>query len=127
MNNKGFTLVELIATIALLAVISIISFVSINEVIDSSKISECNALVNSIKSATKEYVSDNRYNNDFNVTNINVNNLNLTSSLINPFTDEELTNNDVKITVILNDDYTAKKIIVKNSSNQEINCDNKKW
>ena len=52
MNNKGFTLVELIATIALLAIISIISFVSINAVIDSSKINECNALVNSIKSAT---------------------------------------------------------------------------
>lgn len=127
MNNKGFTLVELIATIALLAIISIISFVSINAVIDSSKINECNALVNSIKSATKEYVSDNRYNNNFDVTKIKVSDLNLTSSLINPFDDSELTDSDVKITVTLNSDYTVKKIIVKNSSNQQINCDNKKW
>jgi len=127
MNNKGFTLVELIATIALLAVISIISFVSINAVIDSSKINECNALVNSIKSATKEYVSDNRYSNDFNAANIKISNLNLTSSLINPFDDSELTDSDVIISVTLNSDYTVKKIIVKNSSNQQINCDNKKW
>ena len=61
MNNKGFTLVELIATIALLAIISVISFVSINAVVDKSKISECEALVTNIKSAASGYVSDNRY------------------------------------------------------------------
>ena len=60
MNNKGFTLVELIATIALLAVIAIISFVSINEVINQSKVNDCKNLLFSIKSAAKEYVSDNR-------------------------------------------------------------------
>ena len=127
MNNKGFTLVELIATIALLAIISIISFVSINAVIDSSKINEWNALVNSIKSATKEYVSDNRYNNDFDITKIKVSDLNLTGSLINPFEDKELTDSDVKISVTLNPDYTAKKIEVKNSSGNKIDCDSKKW
>ena len=43
MNNKGFTMVELIATIALLSVIMVISFVSINAVLDNSKINECKA------------------------------------------------------------------------------------
>lgn len=62
MNNKGFTLVELIATIALLAVIAIISFVSINGVLKESKVKDCENLLISIKNGAKEYVSDNRYN-----------------------------------------------------------------
>ena len=41
MNNKGFTMVELVATIALLSVIMIISFVSINTAVDNSEINEC--------------------------------------------------------------------------------------
>ena len=61
MDNKGFTLIELIATIALLAVISVISFVSINGVIKESKVKDCENLKSSIKTAAKEYVSDNRY------------------------------------------------------------------
>jgi len=62
MNKKGFTLIELIATIALLAIISVISFVSINGVIQESKVKDCENLKSSIKTAAKEYVSDNRYN-----------------------------------------------------------------
>ena len=49
MNNKGFTLVELIATIALLSIIAIISFVSINGVIDQSRVNDCENVVRSIK------------------------------------------------------------------------------
>jgi len=143
MNNKGFTLVELIATIALLAVISIISFVSINAVIDSSKINECNALVNSIKSATKEYVSDNRYNLDeissymiegddkkYNFpASILVNTKKISSPIIDPFDDDENTNNVTNTTFIeatLNDNYTVKEVIVKNLTSK-VNCDNKEW
>ena len=65
MNRKGFTLIELLVTIALLAIIVIISFVSINKVIEQSKVNNCKSLVSSIKSATSEYVSDNRYKRDF--------------------------------------------------------------
>ena len=61
-DNKGFTLIELIITIALLSVISIISFVSITGTINQSKINDCESLEMNIKSAAKEYVSDNRYN-----------------------------------------------------------------
>ena len=72
MNKKGFTLVELVATIALLGIIAIISFVSINGVINQSKVDNCKSLVGNIKSAAKEYVSDNRYKlnsyNDLNIT-----------------------------------------------------------
>ena len=143
MNNKGFTLVELIATIALLAIISIISFVSINAVIDNSKINECNALINSIKSAAKEYVSDNRYNLDelssymiegndkkYNFpASILVNTKKISSPVINPFDGDENTNNVTNTTFVeatLNDNYTVKEVIVKNSTTKVI-CDDKKW
>ena len=144
MNNRGFTLVELIATIALLAIVSIISFVSINAVVDKSKISECSGLVSNIKSATKEYISDNRYNlNEISIYKIDGNDKKyrfnvsvlmdkkkLSSSVINPFDDDEDTNNVTSTTFVevsLNNNYTVKKVIVKNSLGNEVDCEAKKW
>lgn len=133
LNNKGFTLIELIITIALLSVISIISFVSINEVIEKNKIENCENLKKSIISAAKDYVSDNRYNFlDSNDKNIDVDDLiggsYLNGKIVNPFNNEEINNADnVKITIELNDDYTAKKVIIKNSSGNEYNCDDESW
>ena len=130
MNNKGFTLVELIATIALLAVIAVISFVSITEVINQSKISDCENTIRSIMSATKDYVSDNRYNIRVSGTkeylddvfeikktgsqkyiDINANNLiskdYLSSPIVDPFDNEvEIDPNNIKIRVYLQNDYT---------------------
>ena len=120
MNNKGFTLVELIATIALLAVIAIISFVSINEVVTQSKINDCENLVLSIKSAAKEYVSDNRYNNDFDNDNDKIENITskilidnnyLSGNIANPFDNNKIIKaENIKIQIQLNNDYTAKKV-----------------
>lgn len=138
MNNKGFTLIELIITIALLAVISIISFVSINGVIEKNRIENCENLRKSIISAAKEYVSDNRYDSLFvdsvggmkvNITAQKlINNNNLSGKIVNPFNNEEINNaENVKITIELNNDYTAKKVIIKNSSGNEYNCDVESW
>lgn len=132
MNNKGFTLIELIATIALLSIIVIISFVSINGVIKQSKISDCENLVRSIKSATKEYVSDNRYsftnNNDFSITAEDLINAKyLSSPIVNPFTNEEITSGSVIIDIKLKNDYTAGNIDVKNISNEIVNCNSEEW
>ena len=142
MNNKGFTMVELIATIALLSVIMVISFVSINAVLDNSKINECKALVNNIKGATKEYFSDNRYDldelNDYKkedsdkeyVINVGIliNKNYLTDKIVDPFDSTVLINGqDIKIDVELNNNYMVKEIVVKNESGNIINCDNKVW
>lgn len=120
MNNKGFTLVEVIATVALLAIIAVISFVSITEVINKSKVSDCENIVRSIMSATKEYVSDNRYNfennNDFDITaKVLVDNNYLSSPIVNPFTNEDISLEEIKISVELNDDYTVKDIQINES------------
>lgn len=117
MNNRGFTLIELIATIALLSVIAVISFVSINGIITQNKVNECNILVNNIKSAATEYVSDNRYN-DVNFSNltaltlIDSDDAYLSSPIINPITGSEVDAENIKITVTLNSDRTAKSVTV---------------
>ena len=119
MNKKGFTLIELLVTISLIAILSLISFVSINAVIKQNKINNCNTLVNSIKSATSEYVSDNRYKSTFvsSVTDytlaINastlVNGNYLKGQIINPFTKEDISPDSILISIELNSDYTLKK------------------
>ena len=116
MKNKGFTLIELIATIALLGILALISFVSISKVIENSKDRECQTLVNSIKTATNEYVSDNRYGN-LDIDNFNASILTINNYLSTPITDPYDKNQtiepvDIEIAIELNSDYTVKNVIV---------------
>ena len=133
MNNKGFTLIELIITIALLAVISIISFVSINGVIEDNRVRNCENLGKSIISAAKEYVSDNRYsftNNNDQIIDANdlISDNYLSGEIVNPFNNKKINNTEnIKITIKLNSDYTAKEVIIKNNSGNEYNCDVESW
>lgn len=136
MNRKGFTLIELIVTIALLAVVSIISFVSITNIINDSKEKNCNNLVKSIKSATKDYISDNRYTDElytpdgsikkvFNTSNISKY---LNGDLVNPYDNKTISNNII-IRVEYNSDNTPKNISVfynNGEINSEIKCNNGK-
>ena len=125
MNNKGFTLIELIATIALLAVIAAISFVAISGVIQSSKNRECGALKGNIESVVRDYASDNRYNKDFingivdYKTHINVQVLlhenYLKCPIKNPYTKEDYSALELKginISIVFNRDYTVKDTTV---------------
>lgn len=136
MNNKGFTLIELIATIALLAIISVISVVSISNVLSESDIKECEELLISIKSSAKEYVSDNRYDSlitdnvsDSKIT-IKATDLvskkYLTSEIIDPFTDSKLNKDNILVELTLNKDYSAKEAKVYYNGN-EVKCSDKKW
>lgn len=127
MNNRGFTLIELIATIALLAIIAVISFVSINGIIEHGKVSDCETLIGNIKSAASEYVSDNRYKSDF-VSRVNNRTVVIKGSvlgqeylkgeIINPFDKKVISPDDIEITIYLNKDYTANNILIKG-----ISCD----
>jgi len=112
MNNKGFTLIELVATVTLLGILAVVSFVSITGIINKSKVNDCENLVISIKMAVKEYASDNRYEGI--TTSISASDLitgkYLSSPIINPFTDEEMDASNIKINISLNNDYTVKEI-----------------
>ena len=131
MYNRGFTLVELVVTIALLSIILIISFVSINGVVKQSKVNDCENLVSNIKSAAKEYVSDNRYNlssnGDLNITALDlVSNNYLSSPIVNPFNNENIVASSINIRIELMDDYSARNVEVRNGSNKIV-CDNGIW
>ena len=125
MNNRGFTLIELIVTIALLAIISVISFVSISKAIEQGRKNDCISLVENIKSATNEYVSDNRYNKEFTsqVTSTmdGENEYRLTAAtLINgnylkgpikdPYNNDEIEPGSIEILVTLKPNYTVRKV-----------------
>ena len=133
MNRKGFTLIELIVTIALLAVVSIISFVSITGIINDSKEKNCNNLVKSIKSATKDYISDNRYTDELYMPNgsikkvFNTSNISkyLNGDLVLPYDNKTDISDDIEIRVEYNSDNTPKNISVF-YKNGEIDCNNGK-
>ena len=124
MNRKGFTLVELIATIVLLGIVASISFVSINGVLEQNKENNCKTVVGNIKSATSEYVSDNRYvknalpSKDFTITaKTLIDKKYLSSPMYNPYDKSKLEDADlesIKIRIVLNDNYTVKNVTVSN-------------
>lgn len=66
MNNKGFTLIELIMVIALLAVIALLTTPNIIKLIEKNKVDNYNSTIDTIIKATEVYVSNNKYNLDFN-------------------------------------------------------------
>lgn len=62
LNNKGFTLVEVLAVVVILSILIAIMVPSVNYIINKNKEDNYKNLEASIISATKVYLSDNRYN-----------------------------------------------------------------
>lgn len=126
MNKKGFTLIELIVTIALLAIVAVVSFVSITGVIKESYNKECKNMETTIINATKSYVSDYRYNNNWNCDNdeavdltINAKKLldekYLTKSLRNPYTGTDINGSTININIYLDTSCNVVKVNVIDS------------
>lgn len=62
LNNKGFTLVEVLAVVVILSVLVAIMVPSVNQLINKNKENNYEQLENSIIQSAKIYLSDNRYN-----------------------------------------------------------------
>jgi len=128
LNKKGFTLVELLATVVLLGIISAIAMVSIDAILDDSQVRECDSILLSIKSATKEYISDNRFELNSKTGNVDVTELinqgYLTAMLTDPFNNVEIKNPVIQVDYQLNDDYTYQSAVIKKGS-KTITCDKK--
>ena len=130
LNNKGFTLVELLATIVILGIISTIAVVSIDKMLDHSKEVECDSILQSITNAAKEYVSDYRYTfEDLENPEITVAELTqlgyLTKTMKNPFNNKDLQEsekNNIYVVVRLKNDYTVRGVSIFNSSFKTIKC-----
>ena len=61
MNKKGFTLIETIMVIAILALLMLILVPNVITLINKNNIKSCHSLEDSIKNATKIYVTNNKY------------------------------------------------------------------
>ena len=128
LNNKGFSLIEVLAVIVILGVLATIMIPAANQMLNENKENSLKNLEKSIKSATKVYMSDNRYdidldgncddpNNTRNITkikeetiteskislarliNAKVLTTNADGKIINPKTNNEINKNTSYITV----------------------------
>lgn len=61
MNNKGFTLVELILVVAIIALLSLIFTPNVMSLINRNNTNSYNDTIDSVISATNLYVSNHRY------------------------------------------------------------------
>lgn len=68
LNNKGFTLVELLATIAILAIVMGIATFSITAIIKNSKEKNYQLLITNIKDAAETYYQECKYSNNTGIT-----------------------------------------------------------
>jgi len=122
MNNKGFTLIELIMIISVLAMIALLSTPNVLKMIEKNKADNYNSTIDAIVEAAELYASNNRYNLDFVDKNGNraycspngvddiytyielidlINNKDISSPVKNSCTDEEIPGS-TKIKIILN-------------------------
>ena len=62
LDNKGFTLVEVIAVVVILSVLSLLIVPSISNLLNMSKDNSYEDLKSSIILSCEEYINDNRYN-----------------------------------------------------------------
>lgn len=62
LNNKGFTLIEVLAVVVILSILLAIATPTVNHLINQNKENNYNNLEDSIIQAAKIYLSDNRYN-----------------------------------------------------------------
>ena len=111
-NNKGFTLIELIATLIILALVMSIGAYSVINVINAAKRENYNLLIKNIKDAAQAYYQECRYgditcNSDGNTSLGNLVNYgflkgnstdNDNFKLINPNTEESISECVIKIT-----------------------------
>ena len=61
MNNKGFTLIELILVIAIIALLSLVFTPNILNLMNKNNTNAYNSIITSVESAAKNYVTNNKY------------------------------------------------------------------
>ncbi len=133
-DNRGFTLIEVILAVLILAILMIIAFPNVTSIINKGKIDSCENLRESILSASKMYIKDNRYNLEedvkcenesdkpsFNITLKTLEEGNyIKGPFKNPITNEEYDPSDIKVKITLN--CTTKEFSY--SLDDDIYCNN---
>ena len=65
MNRKGFTLVEVLVVLAITALLLLVLVPNVFVMINKNNTKSCNNLIKNIESATKMYVTNNKYDIGF--------------------------------------------------------------
>lgn len=63
MDNKGFTLIEVIMVVAIIALLTILFTPNVLGLIDKNNMDSYNSIISSVENAANNYVSNNRYDN----------------------------------------------------------------
>ena len=104
MNKKGFTLIETIMVIAILALLMLILVPNVISLINKNNIKSCHSLEDSIKNATKIYVTNNKYQLGFSCgTEKEIKIQDLIDSGDLKLTDNKLVNPKDNSTILLNE------------------------
>lgn len=124
MNNKGFTLIELILVVAIIALLALVFTPNVMNILDKNNMNAYNRSLDTVRSAAKNYMSDHRY--DENVTkqidcrsgsisdiNISLNDLVASGDL------SKIPTNPCKDSVNLNFSGTDNVIVKFNCNNKE--------
>ena len=61
MNNKGFTLIEMLITIAILAVLSLIAIPTVNSLIKRQQDNAIKEIIESVETSALNYVKENKW------------------------------------------------------------------
>lgn len=69
LNNKGFTLIEILAVVVILGVLSTIMIPSVTSIIKKNRVENQENFKNSLISAAKAYITDNKYKIKFSTSN----------------------------------------------------------
>jgi prepilin-type N-terminal cleavage/methylation domain-containing protein len=113
LNNKGFSLIEVLAVIVILGVLATITIPTIGAMINENKEASLKSLKKSIKSAAKAYVSDYRYEIDLETTKCGAGK---TTRSVNKIGPTSLTNSRITAQNLINE-----KLLTANENNKITN------
>lgn len=107
MNRKGFTLIEVIVVIVIIVLLSLILIPNVMLFVSKNNKDMCYKLKDNIESAAKMYVNENKYELGFNCEGnpigVDLSTLidsgKISSPVINPIDNSDISNSDVKVTV----------------------------
>ena len=119
LNNKGFTLVEVLAVVVILGVLAVIMIPTVSNIINKNKDDDLNNIKNSILSAAKLFVSDNRYEIVLYGTCDSNDKRN-----VNKISGEELSDSKITVGMLFNNKYlSSSDILNPKNDNQRLNID----
>lgn len=127
MNRKNVIISILI--IIILGIIGVLLFINGSK--NDDKLMKCNNFIDDINNASVKYINDNRENlnsykiNDYKYriyADLLILNDYLNYPIINPFTNDEINEENIIIDILLNKDYSVRKINIVNDNDLLVDC-----